>query len=729
MTSGSGPVTARQGSDLVSTPTGDGIQGTSNNTKGLVGNQDLVGRIDKLQAVVTEVKADVTEVKEMQKQALDRLAKLQDSIKALRIQTYELHEYPIPRLFIVLPEDDDSPWNPTDFFANKFRLHFLCECGEHTGSTSNEIPDIHRALHDGYEITQPKAFFQKYGTYVLWILKVLQGAISVGEKAVPGLPAAVGTSMGIIIEHYEKVSEDDGGAMIELTDQMGSKEALEGADLRQLELFLRSKDEDRVLGNLYRTVTEEGHVKWVCIEHYRKNYQLGAANAFRGSVEDLNGSFDESKGRVEVTLSSKTLADQFYGALKKAKGVYELRIVLNWRATHSDLRRLKETLNVSSVRILELDLAYQEGAAWDYGRRSERYDPVFEIMRSEKIQSFTIVRPHDDFVRRTYLLSPDKDFTHLKHLKISLNGRCWDPAGVKSLVSKAPSLSSLVLDDSPTDLLLPVYIAIAKHQAYPITFNSQSLCIPAPKDQSQQSMGEHHYMARLLEVDSDWIESMEWSKHEQGVVDAFAKATKSGSKLKGLKVLSTDRMLSDGYTESIASIVASSNLQRLEIALKADKRRARILESIQWEYLRKLMIETEGDSLLTALRALANGVTNVSGTPVLKEFRLYHSSISKSPLSTTQDDLLRAFVTSTLLKELRLELDMTFKQVLALIQVIDVSELAVLELRANSFRSTEVDMILDELQDAKLSTLYLGGATITKEQRGRMEAKGTSFRS
>jgi hypothetical protein len=72
---------------------------------------------------------------------------------------------------------------------------------------------------------------------------------------------------------------------------------------------------------------------------------------------------------------------------------------------------------------------------------------------------------------------------------------------------------------------------------------------------------------------------------------------------------------------------------------------------------------------------------------------------------------------------------MTFKQVLALIQVIDVSELAVLELRANSFRSTEVDMILDELQDAKLSTLYLGGATITKEQRGRMEAKGTSFRS
>jgi hypothetical protein len=44
------------------------------------------------------------EMLKMQQQALDRLAIIQSSMQALVTQTYELHEYPIPRLFIVLPK-------------------------------------------------------------------------------------------------------------------------------------------------------------------------------------------------------------------------------------------------------------------------------------------------------------------------------------------------------------------------------------------------------------------------------------------------------------------------------------------------------------------------------------------------------------------------------------------------------------------------------------------------
>jgi len=51
---------------------------------------------------------------------------------------------------------------------------------------------------------------------------------------------------------------------------MDTNEELEGADLRQLGLFLKIKDKNRVLGNLYRIVTGEGHVKF--IDHYRENY-------------------------------------------------------------------------------------------------------------------------------------------------------------------------------------------------------------------------------------------------------------------------------------------------------------------------------------------------------------------------------------------------------------------------------------------------------------------------
>ncbi|KAF9943879.1 hypothetical protein BGZ65_000061, partial [Modicella reniformis] len=40
-----------------------------------------------------------------QKEALDRLAIIHNHGQVLLTQTYELHEYPIPRLFIVLPKD------------------------------------------------------------------------------------------------------------------------------------------------------------------------------------------------------------------------------------------------------------------------------------------------------------------------------------------------------------------------------------------------------------------------------------------------------------------------------------------------------------------------------------------------------------------------------------------------------------------------------------------------
>jgi hypothetical protein len=77
------------------------------------------------------------EMKQLQIQALDRLAQLQNNVKALLNQTYELHEYPTPRLFIVL-SDNTSSWNPLNFFSNKFRLYFLCECGEHTKVTNSK---------------------------------------------------------------------------------------------------------------------------------------------------------------------------------------------------------------------------------------------------------------------------------------------------------------------------------------------------------------------------------------------------------------------------------------------------------------------------------------------------------------------------------------------------------------------------------------------------------------
>jgi hypothetical protein len=52
------------------------------------------------------------EIKQLQIQALGQLAELRVRVKAVLTQTYELHEYPIPRLFVALPQDpqDGIPW-------------------------------------------------------------------------------------------------------------------------------------------------------------------------------------------------------------------------------------------------------------------------------------------------------------------------------------------------------------------------------------------------------------------------------------------------------------------------------------------------------------------------------------------------------------------------------------------------------------------------------------------
>ena len=115
------------------------------------------------------------------------MAVLQNRVQAVLTQTYELHEYAIPRLFIVLPQYP-SGWDLLQLFTEKYRLYFLCECGEHTraASSNSSIPHtIHLAKHEGYEINRPNEFFEQYSPYILTILKMLKFGLSVAS--VPSL--------------------------------------------------------------------------------------------------------------------------------------------------------------------------------------------------------------------------------------------------------------------------------------------------------------------------------------------------------------------------------------------------------------------------------------------------------------------------------------------------------------------------------------------------------------
>jgi len=157
--------------------------------------QEVKVETDKLNASMKEnaaLQAKLLEMNEtmneMQRMALDRLANIQGQIQAVLTQTYELHEYPIPRLFIILPtvaRRRDTILKP---FSNQFRLYFLCECGSHTTREgSKEIDKVHLADHPGYDIERPTEFFKKYGPYVLAVMRAVQLGARVASVVVPHL--------------------------------------------------------------------------------------------------------------------------------------------------------------------------------------------------------------------------------------------------------------------------------------------------------------------------------------------------------------------------------------------------------------------------------------------------------------------------------------------------------------------------------------------------------------
>lgn len=246
--------------------------------------QSEVGENKELQH---EMKKTMTSMLDLQRQANERLIAIQKGVQAILTQTYELLEYPIPRLFIVLPREC-SRFESINPFMDKFRLYFLCECGEHTRSNNSTVPHhIHMAKHVGYDLDRPSEFFEKYGSYVLNILRMIKFGVSVAGFVVPPLAhfkLAEGLDEAKVgLEHVEKQLKphfDTAIAYLERLQEMdtipldGSRDptdqiqALEGAELRQVATFLKNQDRDMVLGNLYRTTTTEGHVKWVSLVSY-----------------------------------------------------------------------------------------------------------------------------------------------------------------------------------------------------------------------------------------------------------------------------------------------------------------------------------------------------------------------------------------------------------------------------------------------------------------------------
>ncbi|KAF9913438.1 hypothetical protein BX616_010034 [Lobosporangium transversale] len=368
---------------------------------------------NKEELLLMQQKLDENQQKmmQLQKQALDRLAIVQNRVQALITQTYELHEYPIPRLFIVLPKPTERLNILAKPFAKQFRLFFLCECGDHTKTPGSSIPHhIHLAKHEGYDISQPTEFFEKYGSYVLTLLQILKYGVLAAGIVLPPLAQldisewldivkdVIGTS-GHSIEalvdesiSYIQNKQDIDETLDIFEDETIFEKAkvLEGADLRQLQSFLQIYDKGRTLGNLYRIVTPEGHVKWVCFDHYRENYRESAVQRFKEVVAANRGDYDEQHGSIKLCLESPIQARQFYEAMIQARGIQELSIQFGWDATMDELRDFTTAAITSNIVCVSVDGKSLKRPALDVVNRNRRFNPLVQLISNGSIQSMKL---------------------------------------------------------------------------------------------------------------------------------------------------------------------------------------------------------------------------------------------------------------------------------------------------------------------------------------------------
>ncbi|KAF9171710.1 hypothetical protein BGX21_004728 [Mortierella sp. AD011] len=120
-----------------------------------------------------------------------RLQQIRSSVFEFLRGRFSAHEYTVPRLFVVLHDNDDSNLDngaatttptPTSTATTHsqgphYRLYFLCECNaSFTLPLGSGLNHLHIAKHVGYRIDPARQdeFFKRYGTMVLALLYYLK---------------------------------------------------------------------------------------------------------------------------------------------------------------------------------------------------------------------------------------------------------------------------------------------------------------------------------------------------------------------------------------------------------------------------------------------------------------------------------------------------------------------------------------------------------------------------
>ncbi|KAF9357467.1 hypothetical protein BGX34_009362 [Mortierella sp. NVP85] len=306
--------------------------------------QDTRQEYEQLMQEINEVKQTVQEqdhltpdqIRQVTREAMDHFALVQYRIQDILNRSYQRAS--IPRLFILLPEPTGTVDGQERPCSLQFRLYFLCECGAHTMPKDfNEPHEVHLAEYHGYKLDKQDEFIRKYGRYILAMLYMAKYGAKTEGLVVPTL---LGLHHAILpdddkerLRFFKNISRLIDDTITYLEESFGAigsdtntaaHQKLGSKQLAQVRRYLMiegedegdEEDEDALVGDLGRTMTQDGRCVWVCSKHMRE-YHDSTMERLEDVITTDGGKYQRRERDVSIVINSNRLGKQFYAEVAK----------------------------------------------------------------------------------------------------------------------------------------------------------------------------------------------------------------------------------------------------------------------------------------------------------------------------------------------------------------------------------------------------------------------------
>ncbi|KAI8358166.1 hypothetical protein B0O80DRAFT_444145 [Mortierella sp. GBAus27b] len=189
---------------------------------------------------------------------------------------------------------------------------------------SKEAHEVHMTYHAGYDLKRPKAFFDKYGSYILTMMYMVKyGAMAAGY-VVPPLLQSKRAGMIEQGQEQDRVAKEDIERLIndtitylkEMNHDTDSDTNNQGwnvvhADLSDVKSYLEVNEGDPFPGGIHQLTRLEQRCSWVCEEHqYEWNLKY-----LRDVVNAMGGTYIEKPGNIDIKVNLGSVPKPFYDVI------------------------------------------------------------------------------------------------------------------------------------------------------------------------------------------------------------------------------------------------------------------------------------------------------------------------------------------------------------------------------------------------------------------------------